>query len=97
MPLLAHSDDKPTIGLLLCKSKNALMAEYALRSFSAPIGHSLHFDRTDFGSRTPVLASSLCTIRDPGRHLRVLGENHCPTVIHIARRGPKDGDGVREN
>lgn len=38
--LLAHADDKPTIGLLLCKSKNDLVAEYALRTTSMPIGVS---------------------------------------------------------
>lgn len=36
--LLKHADDKPTIGLLLCKSKNNVVAEYALRGYSAPIG-----------------------------------------------------------
>jgi predicted nuclease of restriction endonuclease-like (RecB) superfamily len=38
--LLAHLDDKPTIGLLLCKSKDNLVAEYALRTSSMPIGVS---------------------------------------------------------
>lgn len=33
----AH-DDEPTIGLLLCKSKNELVAEYALRTTSVPLG-----------------------------------------------------------
>ena len=36
--LLAHAGDQPTIGLLLCKSKNSIVAEYALRSSSMPIG-----------------------------------------------------------
>jgi len=36
--LLAHPDDQPTIGLLLCKTKNNVVAEYALRGYSAPIG-----------------------------------------------------------
>ena len=36
--LMARGDDKPTIGLLLCKSKNSIVAEYALRSSSMPIG-----------------------------------------------------------
>jgi predicted nuclease of restriction endonuclease-like (RecB) superfamily len=36
--LLRHSDDKPTIGLLLCKGKDRLIAEYALRDFRKPIG-----------------------------------------------------------
>lgn len=35
---LAHGDDQPSIGLLLCKTKNNVAAEYALRSSSAPIG-----------------------------------------------------------
>lgn len=35
--LLAQPDDQPAIGLLLCKTKNNVVAEYALRSSSAPI------------------------------------------------------------
>jgi len=31
-------DDKPTIGLLLCKTKDNVTAEYALRNISSPIG-----------------------------------------------------------
>ncbi len=36
--LLRHADDKPSIGLLLCRSKNKLVVEYALRNFKKPIG-----------------------------------------------------------
>ncbi|MBI4370477.1 MAG: DUF1016 domain-containing protein [Elusimicrobia bacterium] len=36
--LLRHSDDKPTIGLLLCRSKNHIVVEYALRDIKKPIG-----------------------------------------------------------
>ena len=36
--LMRHHSDKPTIGLLLCKSKNQLVAEYALRGFNSPMG-----------------------------------------------------------
>ena len=36
--VLAHPQDQPTIGLLLCKSKNNVVAEYALRGYHAPIG-----------------------------------------------------------
>jgi YhcG PDDEXK nuclease domain len=36
--LLAHAEDKPTIGLLLCRTKNNVVAEYALRGYQAPIG-----------------------------------------------------------
>lgn len=36
--LLKHPDDKPTIGLLLCRSKNRVVVEYALRNLKKPIG-----------------------------------------------------------
>jgi predicted nuclease of restriction endonuclease-like (RecB) superfamily len=35
---LRHPDDKPSIGLLLCKEKDRLTIEYALRGVSKPIG-----------------------------------------------------------
>ncbi len=38
--ILKRKDDNPSIGLLLCKSKNRLVAEYALRDMSKPIGVS---------------------------------------------------------
>ena len=36
--LFRHSDDKPSIGLILCKTKNRLIAEYALRNTTTPMG-----------------------------------------------------------
>jgi hypothetical protein len=36
--LLRHQDDAPSIGLLLCKSKNRVIVEYALRDARKPIG-----------------------------------------------------------
>ncbi|GIX46032.1 MAG: hypothetical protein KatS3mg131_0243 [Candidatus Tectimicrobiota bacterium] len=36
--LLRHPEDRPSIGLILCKSKNRLVAEYALRDLSKPMG-----------------------------------------------------------
>jgi hypothetical protein len=35
---IKHPQDSPTIGLLLCKSKNRIVAEYALRDNAQPIG-----------------------------------------------------------
>ncbi|HEB55240.1 MAG TPA: DUF1016 domain-containing protein [Gammaproteobacteria bacterium] len=35
---IKHPQDGPTIGLLLCKSKNRIVAEYALRDNAQPIG-----------------------------------------------------------
>ncbi len=38
--ILKKDGDNPSIGLLLCKSKNALVAEYSLKDMSKPIGVS---------------------------------------------------------
>ena len=38
--ILKTEQDAPTIGLLLCKSKNDLIAEYALQDINKPIGVS---------------------------------------------------------
>ena len=38
--LLAHPTDEPTIGLMLCKGKNDVVAEWALRGYKSPIGVS---------------------------------------------------------
>lgn len=38
--ILKREDDNPSIGLLLCKSKNNLVAEYSLKDMSKPIGVS---------------------------------------------------------
>jgi predicted nuclease of restriction endonuclease-like (RecB) superfamily len=35
---MRHPDDKPTIGLLLCKEKEKITVEYALRDMKKPIG-----------------------------------------------------------
>lgn len=38
--LLRHPDDQPTIGLILCQTKDRILAEYALRDVHKPIGVS---------------------------------------------------------
>lgn len=38
--LMRHPDDNPSIGMLLCKSRDKLIAEYALKSIEKPIGVS---------------------------------------------------------
>ncbi|MCX6599857.1 MAG: PDDEXK nuclease domain-containing protein [Acidobacteria bacterium] len=38
--LLRHPQDQPSIGLILCKTKNRIIAEYALRNMSTPMGIS---------------------------------------------------------
>lgn len=61
--LLRHPDDKPTIGLLLCKTKNNFIAEYALRDINKPIGVAEY--ETKIVERLPKeLKSSLPTIEE---------------------------------
>ena len=40
--LLRHEQDAPTIGILLCKTKNDIIVEYALKKNTAPIGVSTY-------------------------------------------------------
>ncbi len=43
--LLRHPDDKSTIGMILCKTKNKTIAEYALQAINQPIGVSTYQSR----------------------------------------------------
>jgi hypothetical protein len=36
--LLRHPSDNPSIGIILCKTKDNILAEYALRDMNKPIG-----------------------------------------------------------
>ncbi len=40
--ILCQSNDQPSIGIILCKSKNKLVVEYALRNTSKPIGVAVY-------------------------------------------------------
>jgi len=59
--LLRHEDDQPSIGLILCKTKNKVVAEYALRDTQKPIGVS-SFQLTE--SLPEKLQGSLPTIEE---------------------------------
>jgi predicted nuclease of restriction endonuclease-like (RecB) superfamily len=54
-------DDKPTIGLLLCKQQNRLVAEYALSGIDKPIGVAEYQLLRDL---PPMLEQSLPSIAD---------------------------------
>ena len=45
--ILKHESDNPTIGILLCKEKDKMTAEYALRDINKPIGVS-EYKLSDF-------------------------------------------------
>lgn len=59
--LLKQEDDKPTIGILLCRDKNNIEAEFALRDINKPIGIS-EFSFTEI--LPEELKSSLPTIEE---------------------------------
>lgn len=60
---LKDADDKPTIGLLLCKSKSKLTVEYALRSNISPIAVS-SYEAKLVESLPKNLKSSLPTVAE---------------------------------
>jgi predicted nuclease of restriction endonuclease-like (RecB) superfamily len=69
--LLRSPADQPTIGIILCKGKNSVVAEYALRDIAKPIGVS----KFDLANALPdELRGSLPTIEDLEAELRVLPE-----------------------
>lgn len=43
--LLRHPDDQPSIGIILCKTKNQVVAEYALRDLAKPVGVASYFTK----------------------------------------------------
>jgi hypothetical protein len=59
--LLRHPDDRSSIGLVLCKAKNRIVAEYALRNVDAPIGISEFRHLENLPER---LRATLPTIRE---------------------------------
>jgi len=61
--LLKHPDDKPTIGLLLCRSKKRLQVEYALRDIKKPIGVA-HWETKLVESLPPELKGNLPTVEE---------------------------------
>lgn len=61
--LLRHPDDRPTIGLLLCREKNRVVVEYALRNLKKPIGVAGW--KTKLVEKLPkALAGSLPTVEE---------------------------------
>ncbi len=68
---IKHPQDGPTIGLLLCKSKNKVVAEYALRNNAQPIGVS-EYQLVE--SLPPELQTSLPSIEQIERELA--GDDH---------------------
>ncbi len=61
--LLRHETDAPTVGIVLCKTKNDVVAEYALRDLNKPIGVAAHLTALT-RSLPDALVGSLPTIAE---------------------------------
>ena len=66
--LVKEVDDKPTIGIILCRDKNNIEAEFALRDMNKPMGVS-EFNFTEI--LPEELKSSLPTIEELENELRI--------------------------
>jgi len=68
--VLKHPEDKPTIGLILCKNKDKLLAEYSLEGIERPIGISQY----QLSKALPnELKSSLPTVEEIESELEGIG------------------------
>ena len=68
--ILKQSEDKPTIGLLLCKNKKKLTVEYALRKNLNPIGVA-SYETKLVESLPKEFRSSLPTIKEIEAELEI--------------------------
>ncbi len=71
--LLRHADDKPSIGLLLCKSKNDVLVEYALEGYRRPMGVA-QWETQISQSLPDELKGSLPSIEEIEAGIQGLGE-----------------------
>lgn len=66
--LLRHSDDGPSIGLILCKTRNRIIVEYALRDTQKPMGVATY---QITASLPEHFKGSLPTVEELEREIRV--------------------------
>lgn len=64
--LLRHRDDTPTIGMILCRSRNATVVEYSLRDTTKPMGVAGYELRN---APPPALLAALPTVEELTREL----------------------------
>jgi predicted nuclease of restriction endonuclease-like (RecB) superfamily len=60
---LRHEDDRPSIGMILCKTKDNVFVEYALRNFNRPIGVA-EYETKLVETLPKELKSSLPTVKE---------------------------------
>jgi len=77
--LWRHPDDQPSIGVILCKAKDEVAVEYALRDLAKPVGVSSYITKL-VESLPPALQGSLPSTEEWEQELKV------------AKGDPKKGD-----
>ncbi len=94
--LLRHPDDKPSIGLILCKGDNKVVAEYALRDIAKPVGISSYVTKL-VETLPSELQSGLPTVAELEAELEALEETAAQTTadIGLAIPGPSRSRGRR--
>lgn len=80
-------DDKPTIGLLLCKTQSRLIAEYALSGMDKPIGVA---EYQLVRALPETLATSLPTVEELESEFDALGDE--PSEASTCKRGLHVGE-----
>ncbi|MDX8431261.1 MAG: DUF1016 domain-containing protein [Candidatus Algichlamydia australiensis] len=68
--LIRHPEDRPSIGMILCKNKDNFTVEYALRDMNKPIGVS-GYETQIVDSLPDNLKGSLPTIADIEQELHI--------------------------
>lgn len=87
--LLRHPDDQPTIGLLLCRGKNELVVEYALRHLKRPVGVSEW--ETELVAKLPkALHGSLPTVEEIEAELGMTGATRKKIPARAKRKPTRD-------
>lgn len=64
--LLRHPDDAPSIGMILCRGRNATVVEYSLRGTAKPMGVAGYESRKE---PPPALLEALPTVEELTREL----------------------------
>ena len=68
---LRHPDDQPSIGILICRTKNKVKVEYALRNCNSPISVS-SYETKIYKTLPKKLKSSLPTVQEIEAELSIV-------------------------
>ena len=95
---LRHATDQPTIGLILCQTKDRVLAEYALRGIDKPIGvSSYELTRAlpaSLKSALPTveeIEAELAAVKPPARDQKATQKKPKKKRMQKSRKQPRSG------